>query len=284
MERQFFEPKHLAALRPENWEIGSCLFPAEVPAVDDSRLRRWVEANEERHAHTEVLLALSGTGLYGLQGALYEVAPGTLMLFGPFEPHQRDYPDFVPAQDHLWLSVVRTHFTARVLRVRPGIAGVRSSAALVCRQEDAGVSLEPWAFGYGDTQGVPDLVRRTRILATVAGMVAAIQKSGMVPEEYESRQAFRIRILATIRDHIRDTAGNGASLDHLARIAGYSKYHLHRLFREHYGETIQDYVDECRRRRVRHLLKLGTPKGQIADELGFSCPAAFSRWLKSKGH
>ncbi len=283
MERHFFEPKHLAALRPENWRIVSSLFPAEVPTAEDSRLRRWGRANEDRHAHTEVLLALAGEGLYGLRDMLYQVRPGTLMLFDSFDPHQRDYPEFAPTQDHLWFSIVPAHFTARILRIRPGNSGLRTSSDLVCRQEDAGVSLEPWAFGYGGMQGVPDQVRRTRLLATVAGMVAAIQKADTAPEEIESRRAFRARIMATIRDHIRDNAGNGASLDHLSRIAGYSKFHFHRLFQEHFGETVQEYVDECRRRRVRQMLQQGTPKKQIADELGFSCPASFSRWLRSKG-
>jgi AraC-like DNA-binding protein len=283
MERHFFEPKHLTALRPETWRIASFLFPAEVPTAEDSRLRRWCKANEDRHAHTEVLLALDGEGLYGLRDKLYLVKPGTLVLFDSFAPHQRDYPEFATVQDHLWFSVVPAHFTARILRIRPGTSSVQTSAVRVCHQEDAGVSLDPWAFGYGDIQGVSDQVRRTRILATVAGMVAAIQKTDTAPEDFESRRSFQARIMATIRDHIRDNAGNGASLDHLSRIAGYSKFHLHRLFREHYGETVQEFVDESRRRRVRQLLQQGAPKKQIADELGFSCPASFSRWLRLKG-
>jgi AraC-like DNA-binding protein len=240
-----------------------------------------VRDHEDRHAHVEVLVALTGEGWYGLQDRLYPMRPGTVMLFDSHEPHQSGYPDFAGDQDHLWFSVVPAHLTARLLEVRKGRGIARIVATVVCEQEDVGVSLQRWAFAHADKADVPASVRRARLLSTVGGMVAAVQETGLRPMSAEGRRAFQHRILATVRRHVQETAGKGATLEHLARIAGYSKFHFHRLFREDCGETVQQYVDRCRQRRVAEALERGVPKKQISAELGFSCSAAFSRWLRS---
>ena len=74
--------------------------------------------------------------------------------------------------------------------------------------------------------------------------------------------------------------GRGVTLDMLARISGYSKFHFLRLFQRCTGQTVHTYIDHCRRQRVEAMLQQGCAKKEIAAALGFSCPAAFSRWLK----
>ncbi len=278
-----FQQHHCDALDPQRWQLVTSLFAGDIPPKPHARMQRWVDAHRDRHAHIEVMLALSGSGWYGLHDQLYRTRPGTLMLFDVHEPHQCGYPDFAAEQEHLWISVVPTHFTARLLQIGGG-RGIRATAwTIVCDQVDAGVCLDRWAFGHAGVQGVLAPVRRARLLATVSGMVVALRESWRHRRAPEDLHAYRARILKTIREHIESTAGNGVTLAGLARIAGYSRFHLHRLFREYYGETIQEYIDICRRRRVAALLTQGLSKKQIAVDLGFSCPAAFSRWLRDKG-
>jgi len=65
-------------------------------------------------------------------------------------------------------------------------------------------------------------------------------------------------------------------------MADYSKFHFLRLFRCHSGQTVQEYIDECLRQKVRRLLAQGRTHKSIGETLGFSNPASFSRWYHTK--
>ncbi|MBA2479933.1 MAG: helix-turn-helix transcriptional regulator, partial [Planctomycetes bacterium] len=88
--------------------------------------------------------------------------------------------------------------------------------------------------------------------------------------------------IEAIKRHIAQTAGNGVTLDQLARIAGFSKFHFLRVFKKHTGTTVHAYVNECRLQRVAELRAAGLTQKDIGARLGFSCPAAFSRWFKGR--
>jgi len=283
MGKRFFQSRHQQALQPQAWRFVSSLFPSEVASRGNRRRQEWLTDNQESHAHLEVLLALGGEGWYGLRGKTYRMVPGTVMFFDSHEVHQAGYPPFVGEQEHLWLSIVPGHCSARILRVGGEDSDLSSSATALCRQEAAGVSLDRWSFGYAGRDGVSRELRRDRLCATIAGIIVALRIADSAPAPVEDLQVSQQRIIDAVRTHIRETAGKGASLEDLARIAGYSKFHFHRLFRQHCGETVQEYIDKCRRSRVREHLAEGLSKKAIASELGFSCPAAFSRWLRDKG-
>lgn len=68
-----------------------------------------------------------------------------------------------------------------------------------------------------------------------------------------------------------------------AREAGLSPFHFHRLFRALYEETPAEFVLRLRLAEGRRRLKFGRePIGQIADDLGFCNPSAFSRRFAAK--
>lgn len=68
------------------------------------------------------------------------------------------------------------------------------------------------------------------------------------------------------------------TLDALARQAGLSKYHFHRLFRREMGEPVQQYI---RRRRMEQaaaqLAETGRPILEIALDCRYASQEAFSR-------
>jgi AraC-like DNA-binding protein len=87
-------------------------------------------------------------------------------------------------------------------------------------------------------------------------------------------------IIATVRAHLEETAGRGDTVESLARLAGYSKYHFLRLFKQHTGHTIHAYVDICRHAKMSTLEDQGLTRRRIAEELGFSSASAFLRWRR----
>src|SRR5919106_6720335 len=86
------------------------------------------------------------------------------------------------------------------------------------------------------------------------------------------------RIHAVI-GHVRENLNEDLSLDTLSRVAGFSPFHFHRLFKSITGETINEMVMRLRLERAAVLLR-ATPKLSITDAAfacGFKSVAVFSR-------
>jgi len=102
----------------------------------------------------------------------------------------------------------------------------------------------------------------------------------MVPE-FTQKNIYEQRINAVIayaREHLDDDL----SLATLARVAGFSPFHFHRVFKALTDETISDLVLRLRLERATALLR-ATPDLLITDaafESGFTSVATFSRAFK----
>jgi transcriptional regulator GlxA family with amidase domain len=125
----------------------------------------------------------------------------------------------------------------------------------------------------------PELIR-LRLLAALADIVAAVVDEGYGADAVDRHHRFQRERMEAICRHVQETGGVDASLDHLAQIAGYSKFHFLRLFKQHTGQSVHAYVNQSRLRKVEELRAGGLPLKAIAVKLGFSCPAAFSRWYR----
>lgn len=103
----------------------------------------------------------------------------------------------------------------------------------------------------------------------------------MDPREV-SRREYERRI-GRVLDYIRDHLDEDLSLRTLARVANFSPYHFHRVFRAMVGEPVGTFV---RRLRIltaaHHLAADGTrPITSIARECGFSSSSAFAREFRN---
>jgi AraC family transcriptional regulator len=91
-------------------------------------------------------------------------------------------------------------------------------------------------------------------------------------EEYIAR-------LNRVVDHIENNISSDLSLDELAGVACFSKYHFHRIFAAMLGETLKDYIQRIRLEKAASRL-LRFPKTsvtEIALDYGFSNPSTFAR-------
>ncbi len=279
-EHPIFSAPMLALLtRPERWRIVSGYCPPDVAPVAHTAHQAWLTEHTHRHAHLEVLFFLSGEGMHGHAGQVYPCAPGTALFFDAFEEHDQNCPPFAPDADHLWVAITREHAIARTVAVRDGRVLCSDRSRLLARGDVRVGS----AFMLFDLPTAPPAVRRLRLVTALAALVTGIVEDGFAESDREDPALFQARIIATVQQHIRDTVGRGATLDHLARLAGYSKYHFLRIFTAHTGVSVHAFIDDCRRERVRQRLAEGASKKAVAHELGFSCPAAFSRWQRTAG-
>ncbi len=80
-----------------------------------------------------------------------------------------------------------------------------------------------------------------------------------------------------IADAIESQPDRAPSLSDLGALCGISPRHLMRAFKHGTGQTITEYVEAARLRlAVRLLADTGLPLGEIARQVGFAAPSAFS--------
>ena len=86
-----------------------------------------------------------------------------------------------------------------------------------------------------------------------------------------------------VQDYIENNYWQNCSVEVLAEIAGFSKYHFSRIFKSILQESILQYVNRIRLEHSLFMLAHRTDKNMtdIAYELGFGDSAAFSRAFKT---
>lgn len=104
-----------------------------------------------------------------------------------------------------------------------------------------------------------------------------------MPTRSAQENLYLQRINAVIA-HVRENLKDELSLDVLARVAGFSPFHFHRLFKSITDETINDMVVRLRLERAVSLLR-ATPELSVtaaAFESGFKSVSVFSRLFKKQ--
>jgi AraC family transcriptional regulator len=92
-----------------------------------------------------------------------------------------------------------------------------------------------------------------------------------MPNAYEER-------LVRVLDHIHDNPAGDLSLDALADVAAFSRFHWHRVFRAMTGETTAQAVRRVRLHRASvALVQTAHPLARIARDVGYPNAASFTR-------
>lgn len=100
----------------------------------------------------------------------------------------------------------------------------------------------------------------------------------MRPDTIVSHQERVLRLLVTIDADL----SADLSLEALARCAGLSPYHCHRVFRALVGEPLKEYVRRLRLERAAHELAYGTrPIIDVALEAGYETHESFTRAFRA---
>ncbi|MED3062701.1 effector binding domain-containing protein [Bacillus thuringiensis] len=101
-------------------------------------------------------------------------------------------------------------------------------------------------------------------------------------ESKQSRNEY-LRRIYKVQDYIESHINDSLSIEELADIAGFSKFHFHRIFKGILDEPLSRYVNRLKFERATNLLTYRTDMTitHIAYHFGFTDSAVFSRTFKS---
>jgi AraC-like DNA-binding protein len=281
VQNHLFSARSLAVLlAPDRWTVVGAPFPCGVTPLHPASYHRWAQDHVERHPNRELLIVLEGSGFQGVNGDLYPVRPGYVFTFDSMAPHVQGYPPDHPPATHLWLIFVQDRCVAMLVEVGRGRKGYAERWRRLYGLHELGLVSSDVLFpGPVDPLPIQD-VGRMQVTAAVALLASRLITHGYASPAAEASRDFRSSVMATIQHHIRESNGRGCRMEDLARMAGYSAFHFHRIFREQVGMTPGQYVERCRRDAFLRMNGAGLRQKAIAEALGFAHPSALTRWRK----
>lgn len=104
-----------------------------------------------------------------------------------------------------------------------------------------------------------------------------LASSNLADDSPRARNRLAPRTLARLKQHIADNLARDVTLDELAGVAGLSRFHLCRAFRDSTGLPPHAYLTRARLAAARKLLRGGDrPIGEVARACGFASPNQFA--------
>ena len=95
-------------------------------------------------------------------------------------------------------------------------------------------------------------------------------------EDYQQR-------IGKVVEYIERDLDGDLGVDTLAKVAAFSPYHFHRVFRGMVGESVKQYVKRVRLERAAFRLNFGdNPVTQVALEAGYNSHEAFTRAFRAQ--
>lgn len=85
-----------------------------------------------------------------------------------------------------------------------------------------------------------------------------------------------------VQDYVAVHVGEVRTLDEMADVAGLSRYHFARRFRDEVGMPPWAYVRHKRAERARQLLEDGAPPAEVAHETGYADQPHLTRDLRER--
>lgn len=236
------------------------------------------------HEHLEFLYIVSGEASIECGGTSIHAIEGDLIVVNSNELHAG-----VSMSDHLFyyaliadvsllhsqsVDAAETKFITPILQnrllLRNHIRGDKQTSACMLAII---YELEHHEFGF-ELAIKSELYRLLTLL--LRGHVATV----LTESEYGERMK-NVERFAPIFSYIDDNYQEPLTVELLADMAGLSRYHFSRLFKELSGKTVTEYVTAVRLAQADHLLRHTTLTiSEIAAATGFSDIYYFSRTFK----
>ena len=243
----------------------------------DGKELEWHREHQNSHVKREVMLILSGEAVQSLNGRCFRGTKNTVFLYDHYEKHDNGYPSGSRGH-HLWIFMLPELFICNLLDCRNG--NFTFTRQYFFRDENMIRRIENvWDEAAKAEVPAPYIAELNALLNLVFVQCYRAFSNPEKMEGNEFKAPHAHEIVNVIKNYLKDNPGKDSDINSLAHLAGYSRQHLMRLFREHTGYRIKEYVNLIRSEKYERI-RDAMPVKEIAWELGFSSSAAFDHWKK----
>jgi len=259
-------PNLLTLLQSDTSNFQYCVDEKQV----DNSVAVSSSQNQENHQEREILLVLEGHTSFLLNNRRYTTQPGSAFFINHWVPHQAEYGDLSnsPSFVHLWVHLHPGRMFVQIFCHPRQLLYLQDfSPALSTVLENR------WDKAEKETTNKQ---RHLEILQSISRL--AKEEIILFLEYNHSPHGTSTILLAEwLLNHISANFGRGCSLETLEKLTGFSRFHLMRCFKQKYGQTIGEYINEVRRMFINSAPPQMTQK-EMAAQLGFQSASAFWLW------
>ena len=244
---------------------------------------RGTKVDYHYHEFCKIVLLLSGSGSYTVEGRRYLLLPGDIVLVGSRCVHKPEFEEGISYERMiLYISPsllaensAPDYSLEDVFSGKPGHV-LRPAEDVRRRLRSLAEQLESEMAASG---GENAILSRCTLLRLLVEIGRAMQKTGSeLPQPVVPRDGKILDILRFLEANLAEDI----SIDDLAAQFFISKYHMMRRFRDETGYTIHGYVTEKRLLLAQQLLEQGLPMGETALRCGYQEYSTFSRAYKKQ--
>ncbi len=238
----------------------------------------WMRDNAHCHDYAEVFVCLSGSHFYGINGVAHQLLPGNVVLLPNRLMHDQVYCDHHQECVDFWLHFLpHGRVTLNFVFHTPGLKYVsipvpglspffaddfkRAAALLHCEGKAS----------EGNS-------KREHFLLYLLHEIFEV----LMEKDLEESPGEESSLIEEIKRYASEHLTDRLSLTDLAKAAGYSPFHFHRIFVESEGITPRLFVEAQRLKRACELLRHGQSMTSAALDAGFSSSSQFCRVFRKR--
>lgn len=235
------------------------------------------------HEHLEFLYVVEGEAVLEVGASVLAAKPGDLILVNSNELHYG-----VSQSEHLFyyaliadLSLLQSHtLDAPEMKFITPIAQNRLLFGNRIAGEDAAASMLSMVRELQSRQFGFELAVKSELYRLLTLLLRGHVSTVLTQEEYAQKMK-NVERFAPIFGYIEQHYSEPLTVALLADMAGLSRFHFSRLFKELSGRTVMEFVNETRLDQADHLLRSSRlTVSEIALATGFGDIYYFSRLFK----
>jgi len=246
---------------------------------------RPADVSLHHHDFYEVYYFLDGQMDYRVEGRIYHLQPGDLLLIGPMEFHQPVAQSGAEKLERIVLWINKAYleqFTGADVSLTRCFDTSRAGHTNLLRLSPAQRTDFTLRMGelLRETYG-PDYASDLASQGILLQLMVELNRVAIRAEEQGSAQESSA-LISGVLQYISENYNEDLSLDTLARQFYVSKYHLSHEFSRVVGTSVYRYILLKRLQIAKQMLAAGISPGAVCEHCGFGDYANFYRAFKSQ--
>jgi len=228
--------------------------------------------NYHTHNAFEIFLVLDGEGTLSLQNEVIKLMPGSLIIINPYEPHEIQTGNETVLG--LFLQVSR-HFCKDYFPYFSNLSF--SNRSLSENISELREIIFHIASCYLEAKPLFEI----ELISLVSGLFCRLMKDfkfSILNEHNHSLREKKNQRMKRITAYINDHYTEAVRLSELGDIEGLTTTHISHLFKDYYGITFQNYLNNLRFEKAMTLI-LNTQLSQM--DIALSCGFSDAKYLSS---
>lgn len=267
----------------------------EVPDfVDKIGLRLWYNTQTDcyaRHWHDaqEIVIALENGYTVTVQDTEYHLLPGDIFVIPPGELHAIQAPScgarFVLLLDLNLFGQIKSFLQTRSLLATPIWISSETCPEIYERSISLFMEIASLYWGGKSTRLLSICARMLDFYACYAEFHLSLANKDLPRRKPPLSDSNLAQKLDRLLEYLQEQYAGDISLEEAAQMLGLSKYYFTRIFRQHMGQTFNDYLTFLRIQAAEELLQQsGMSMSEICAACGYSSVSSFNRnFHKLKG-